>query len=197
MRLDRSQSPETEPARRPGSRHRRHHWLLRRFVRDTDGSTAVEFALIALPFVALLGAILESAIAFLASQVLDTAVTDASRLIRTGQAQEAKMDKAAFSKEVCKKLYVLFDCSKISVESVVYANFGAITNTPPKDGSGNYDATKVVTFQTGGASQIVVVRVFYEWPLFFNKLGFNLANTANGKRLLTGVAAFRNEPFPW
>ena len=42
-----------------------------------------------------------------------------------------------------------------------------------------------------------MVRAFYEWPVFVNLLGTNLATMANGKHLLAATAAFRNEPFPW
>jgi hypothetical protein len=40
----------------------------------------------------------------------------------------------------------------------------------------------------------VVVRAFYQWPLFVTGLGFNLANLTGGKRLLSGSYAFHVEP---
>lgn len=189
--------PEIERRPPDEARRPRRFSLWRRFRDDTRGATAVEFAIIALPFLGLMGAILESAIVFLASQVLDTATSDAARLIRTGQAQQSSYTASQFKTEVCNRLYVLFTCSNVAVESTVYASFSSITSSQPLDASGNFDPTKVTNFQMGAASQIVVVRVYYAYPLFFNKLGFNLANTANGSRLLAGVAAFRNEPFPW
>jgi hypothetical protein len=48
----------------------------------------------------------------------------------------------------------------------------------------------------GQDGDIVVVRMFYQWQLFVTGLGFNLANLAGGKRLLSATAAFKNEPFP-
>lgn len=174
---------------------------MRRLFADARGATAVEFAIIAAPFLALLGAIIEMAVAFLATQVLDTATADASRLIRTGQAQQAAMNASTFKQQVCNRLYVLFDCNQVYVESTVYSNFAAIGNlnsySAYKDSNGNFDPTKVNSYHTGNGSQIVVVRVFYAYPVIFQNLGFNLANTADGKLLMTGVAVFRNEPFPW
>ena len=61
--------------------------LVRRFVRQQDGAAAVEFALVAAPFLALIFAILETALVFFAGQALETAVANSSRLIMTGQAQ--------------------------------------------------------------------------------------------------------------
>jgi Flp pilus assembly protein TadG len=59
---------------------------LSRFGRSQDGSAAVEFALVATPFFALLFAIIETALVFFADQALDTAVQSTARLLRTGQA---------------------------------------------------------------------------------------------------------------
>lgn len=189
--------------RRTEERGRREgRWSLpRRFLSDVRAATAVEFAIIAAPFLALMGAILEMAIVFLATQVLDTATADASRLIRTGQAQQSALDATQFKQQVCDRLYVLFDCSKVYVESTVYTNFASIGNlnsySAYKDADGNFDPTKVSAYHTGNGSQIVVVRVFYAYPVIFKNLGFDLANTADGKLLMAGVAVFRNEPFPW
>src|SRR5690606_2566182 len=57
--------------------------------RDERGVTAVEFGLLALPFFTIIAAILQTSLVFLADQVLESAVHDAARAIRTGQAQEA------------------------------------------------------------------------------------------------------------
>lgn len=165
-------------------------------VRNREASTAVEFGILALPFLALLGAIFESALCFLAGQILDTAVADASRLIRTGQAQASGYSQAQFITQVCNRLYVLFDCGGLYIDSKVYTNFTSANTTMPIDGSKNFD-TSGFTYQMGGSSEIVVVRAFYQYPLYFNKLGLDLSNLSNGTRLLSGVSAFRNEPFPW
>ncbi len=60
---------------------------VRRFARNKQGTTAVEFGLVAAPFLALLFAIIETAVVFFAGQTLETAVADTARLIMTGQAQ--------------------------------------------------------------------------------------------------------------
>src|SRR5262245_36758872 len=83
---------------------------LRRLVRQQDGAVAVEFGLVAAPFLALVFAIMETAIIFFAGQALETAVADSSRLIMTGQAQSAGFNAAAFKNAVCAKIYGLFDC---------------------------------------------------------------------------------------
>ena len=47
----------------------------------------------------------------------------------------------------------------------------------------------------GGPGDIVVVRLFYKWPLYVTGMGFNIANIGNNQRLLTATAAFQNEPY--
>jgi Flp pilus assembly protein TadG len=186
----------TETAK-PPRRFRR--WWLPEIGRDDRASTAVEFAIIAAPFLALMGAIIESALAFLAGQVLDTATNDAARLIRTGQAKQQGLDLTSFTAEVCKRLYVLVNCSGISVDArVLSGGFSSFSTSQPTlyDSNGNFDPSKL-TFDMGGSTDIVVVRVYYQYPILINKLAPGLATLPNGKRLLTGVAAFRNEPFPW
>jgi hypothetical protein len=50
-------------------------------------------------------------------------------------------------------------------------------------------------YSPGGPCDIVVVRLFYKWPLFVTGLGFNIANMSGSQRLLAATAAFRNEPY--
>src|SRR3954449_11365980 len=83
---------------------------LRRFRGSRRGSAVVEFALVAPMFFALLFAIIETALMFFASQVLETATQDSARQIMTGQAQNAAMTQAQFKTLVCSKIYAMFDC---------------------------------------------------------------------------------------
>lgn len=170
--------------------------LPRRLVRDERGAAAVEFAFIALPFFALIGAIIETSLVFLANQILETAVGDAGRLIRTGQAQQQGFNATQFKTEICNRLYILIDCSGVSVDVRTSSTFTAASIASPIDASGKFENANF-TYNAGKASEIVVVRAYYEFPLIFSGLGLNLADLANGKRLIGAVTAFRNEPFPW
>src|ERR1700730_5027278 len=75
--------------------------LFRRFGRNRKGSAAVEFALVAPAFIALLFAILETGIMFFAGQYLQTITQDGARIIMTGQAQNAGDTQTAFHKYIC------------------------------------------------------------------------------------------------
>ncbi|MEP0323648.1 TadE/TadG family type IV pilus assembly protein [Bauldia litoralis] len=168
----------------------------RRFRRDENGATAIEFGIIALPFIALMMAIIETAIVFFAGQAMETAVDRASRLVRTGQAQQQGFSAEDFKKEVCSGVMSLLDCDGgLKIDVATYKSFGDIALTKPVDGAGNLK--KTFDYKPGNGGDIVVVRAFYEWPVYINLLGHNLANMANGTHLLSSATAFRNEPFPW
>jgi Flp pilus assembly protein TadG len=170
--------------------------LLGRFRRASDGSVAVEFAIVSVPFFALLFAIIETALMFFVSQILDSAVTKVSRMIRTGQVQQNNVSAATFKSNICAGMFSLVDCNaNLYVDVKVYPDFASYTPTSPIDPITKQ--MKPTTFQPGASGQIVVVRAFYAWPTFFDMLETSAATLADGRRLLGAVVAFRNEPFPW
>jgi Flp pilus assembly protein TadG len=165
-------------------------------VRQQDGAAAVEFALVAAPFLALTFAILETAMVFFAGQTLEAAAADSARLIMTGQAQTQGYDQAKFKTAVCGKIYGLFNCSAgLYVDVKTYTSFASMNNAQlPLDSNGNLQ-TGSFGYQPGGPGDIVVVRLMYQWPVYVSLLGLNLSDMSGGKRLLMSTVAFRNEPY--
>jgi Flp pilus assembly protein TadG len=168
----------------------------RRFTRNQRGAVAVEFGLILLPFLALMFGIMETALVFFADQTLETAVADSARLIMTGQAQTQNLTAATFKNAVCARIYGLFNCqSGVYVNVQTYSSFGSITYTPPLDSNGNLQTTNFV-YQPGGPGDIVVVQLFYQWPIYVSLMNLSrLSNMSGNNRLLVATAAFRNEPY--
>lgn len=168
--------------------------VLGRFRRNRRGSAAVEFALVAPMFFAVLFAIIELALVFFASQILETVAQDTSRLIMTGQAQNAAFTQAQFKNAVCAKLVTMFDCvNGVSIDVQSYTQFSAVNISDPIDAGKNFVPPN--NYLPGGPGDIVVVRLFYKWPLFVTGLGLNLTNVGTSQRLLTATAAFQNEPY--
>src|SRR5436309_9158803 len=105
---------------------------VRRFARAQDGAAAVEFSLVAAPFLALMFAIMETALVFFAGQTLETAVADSARLIMTGQAQSQSFSATQFKDSVCAKIAGLFNCSSgLYVDVKTYSSFGSVDNSTP------------------------------------------------------------------
>ncbi|MCA1374743.1 pilus assembly protein [Bradyrhizobium yuanmingense] len=179
---------------------------LLRFRGNRRGSAAVEFALVAPMFFALLFAILETALMFFSSQVLETIAQDSARAILTGQAQAqggsvaacqsapntvAACDQTTFKTFVCSKIPALFDCSKLYVDVVSTSSFGTLSLT--NFGNSCTFNPSGMQYSAGTSGQVVVVRLFYQWPLIVTGLGYNAG--CSNKRLMVATVAFKNEPF--
>jgi Flp pilus assembly protein TadG len=171
------------------------------FIKDRKGATAVEFALIAAPFLALIVALIQTFLLFFAQSQLESAVRQSSRQILTGQVQtqDASLTQtqatAAFHQTVCNNAAILFTCAGVMVDVQVASQWSAANAGLPTltyDINGN--VTNAWQFNPGNAGDIVIVRVMYLWPVFFGPIAFNMANQANGSRLIMASAAFQNEP---
>lgn len=171
-----------------------------RFAGDQRGATLVEFGLLALPFFSIIGAILETSVVFLSSQVLDSAVQDVSRLVRTGQAHQASLDLDDFRTRVCDRVYGLFNnCNtNLHVEVQSVTDFAAASISAPIDWSCETSTcgwTRAESYAPGQGSSVVVVQVYYKWPVMLSLGDFSLANLPGNQRLLSAATVFRNEPF--
>ena len=171
--------------------------------RNQNGAAALEFAIVAAPTIALTLAILQTALAFFAGQVLETAVAESSRLILTGQA--VSMSQSQFATAVCGtpgyasatwSLNFLFNCANLMVDVNTANTFTAAnTSLPTLTFNGSGQVTNSWSYNIGGPGDIVVVRVMYQWPVFLGPLGLSLSNEANGNLELMATAVFKNEPY--
>jgi Flp pilus assembly pilin Flp len=103
---------------------------VRRFARRQDGIAAVEFGIVAAPFLALMFAIMETAMVFFASQTLETAVADSARLIMTGQAQQSSSPRRSSSPGRA-KILGLFDCANGIKIDEDHSNFSSVSTAKP------------------------------------------------------------------
>ncbi|MEZ5953341.1 MAG: TadE/TadG family type IV pilus assembly protein [Hyphomonas sp.] len=162
---------------------------------ERRGAVAVEFALIAIPFFFIVFGLLEVCLLFIMSTVLEHSISEASREIRTGQAQEAGFSESDFRDAICSELFGLLDCgSNLHIDVRKLSGFGSASSDLPLDGDGNFDDAGF-GFDPGGANDVVAVRVFYEWTLLTPIMSAPLANMNGSKHLIQANAVFRNEPF--
>lgn len=171
------------------------------FITDRRAATAVEFALVAAPFLAIIAALIQTFLLFFAQSQLESAVRQSGRQILTGQvqSQDASLTQAqataAFHQTVCNNGAILFTCAGLMVDVQVASQWSsANTGMPTLTYDSNGNVTNAWQFNPGNAGDIVVVRVMYLWPVFFGPIAFNMANQANGSRLIMASAAFQNEP---
>ena len=161
--------------------------LMRRFARDDDGATAVEFAFVSIPFLLLVFGIIELGVAFLVSMSLENALMTVDRKIRTGDSQATT--KEQFVKDVCAQMsWVGTSCSTSIVLDVrVLPSFTEADKLKkPLPGA--------TCFDTGGPSSIMLVRGYYKWPLITPLLQQAVGGTT-GNREVSFATVFVNEPY--
>ncbi|MGB7287594.1 MAG: TadE/TadG family type IV pilus assembly protein [Salaquimonas sp.] len=166
--------------------------IVRRLKDEEDGATAIEFALLAFPFFMLLMAIIESSLLFFSGQVLESAVDDVGRQIRTGQLAE-NMTETQLRNAICASAAILFKCENLKIDMKVVAKFDDLGDMPePVDGKledGDFNFTPT------GPKKIVMVTVLTEWPVYTNYLQQSLSKLESKNALLTAVAVFKTEPY--
>jgi Flp pilus assembly protein TadG len=169
--------------------------IVRDFLRRQRGVTAVEFAIIAIPFFLLIMGIVEVGLIFWAGYELENATAAAARLVRTGQAQNGGYTVNQLRAALCQNVVILSDCNtKVKLSVQTFATFAGITVTSAVDQDGNLQTS--FPYSPGGPSSIVLLTAFYEWPLTTPLTRTTLGNLGNGNYLLQTSFAFRNEPYP-
>jgi Flp pilus assembly protein TadG len=160
----------------------------RNLLRDRSGASAVEFAMIAPLLIFILVSIFELGGLALISGGLDTAVNDISRLIRTGQTP-GPVSAASFENMVCARMGGnVTDCmTRMTVSVSKFGGFGnanAFATAPPDS-----------SFDKGGAGDIIVVKVDYNWSVISPMLAPAYPSPAPFTLTISSRAAFKNEPF--
>lgn len=185
--------------------------VLRRFFRDTQAATAVEFALVSVPFLGLLFAIFETALVFFTAQGVEAATAEAARKIMTGQAQG---DGAVTNADQFRSTYLCPTTGSLMPSFVncnnVIVDVRKASAWSSADLSSSFFTEANHKYCTGNTSEIVVLRVGYPMPVYLSVLAMNslaiggitkvtagLTNV-NGSmtHLIIATSVFRNEPFP-
>jgi Flp pilus assembly protein TadG len=177
----------------PETRKRLRRGFARRLLRASEGSAAVEFGMVALPFLVMIFAILELGLVFVTDSVLENATIETGRLVRTGQAAEQNMTALTFKSSLCGRMSIFAaDCaSRATVDVRVIPQFNT---APPDPMAGGTFNNGVLTYSNGLPGNLVLVRVWYRQPLLTTFLSQGLSRMNDGAAILTATTAFRNEP---
>lgn len=150
--------------------------------------------MVALPFFALLLGIFEVAVILTVSSMLESAVSNSGRLVRTGQVSKNATPED-FKKEVCARMAIFESACvhRIQIDLQPVASFSnpGISN-PIENGEFKPESLK---FNTGDPRAFMLMRVWYQQPVISPFLGHSMTKLANGNYLLHAATAFRNEPF--
>lgn len=171
---------------------------LARFRKDRKGATVIEFALLALPFIMLVFAILESCIAFAAQEFMQNITDDVARQLRTGQIK-ASISQVDFRQKICQPLqfFVSTGCPGLSIDLRNFTTFEDASNlkvyiTAAKE---VYIDGGAYQFSPGASQTKNVLRVYYHWPVITDLMRQRMYNLSDGTTLLFSTAVWQNEPF--
>ncbi|WP_192250118.1 TadE/TadG family type IV pilus assembly protein [Mesorhizobium silamurunense] len=177
------------------------------FFSDRRGSTALEFAMLAIPFALLVFAILESCISFAGQEVMANATDDIARQLRTGQLRKANVTEDSIKKLICDRLEIMVatNCpgsgsnASLLVDLREYPTFAdaAAAGFNIQSGEIVLTGTSSTTFTVspGLAESRNMLRVFYKWPVITDFLAKQMANLKDGRTLHFASVTWQNEPF--
>jgi len=170
--------------------------MMRKPITDDSGATAIEFALLAIPYVFLMVGIIELAIMFAAGTMMEGATSSAARMIRTGQIQQGASDEsgreAAFRQAFCNFATALIRCEDVVIEARQLTNFSdAGSEGADYDEEGNMESSG---FETGDSNDKVLIRTFYRYEFMTPFIG-RLLGGEDSAFDFTSTIILQTEPY--
>lgn len=167
--------------------------IFKNWGRKKDGTTAIEFSLLFIPYLMLSLGIIELSIMYSAGSLVEGATGSAARLVRTGQVQQAAGDpQQMFQDAFCDFATVLVNCNDIEIEVQELASFGdAAAAAPQYDEDGNFVSSG---FDAGGSNDRIMIRVAYRYEMMTPFIGPLLAGPDNAVLFLSTIV-LQTEPY--
>lgn len=168
--------------------------LLSRWVKNKEATTAIEFSLLAIPYIFLTVGIIELAITYATASLLEGAVADAARMVRTGQLQQsgAADPEAVFRTALCDYAQVLINCDDVVIESMTLNSYYDYASAGPiYDEDGNMISSG---FNAGGVNDRVLIRAAYRYTMMTPFIGPLLAGPDN-TMLFMSTIVLQTEPY--
>lgn len=154
--------------------------VVQRLALDRRGATIVEFAIVSPLLIALLFGLLETGLTFFIQESLETVAEKALRSLVTTSYSSDDEGRSRFSKDVCHDLPKYMQCKRLRYDVTSYTTSAQVqqqltSGQPVPD-----------RFASGGPSDIVLLKLVYEWPLNLSPLSVIVRGTkwANGSLLV-------------
>lgn len=179
----------------------------RRLWSNDEGTAAIEFAMVGLPFLLFVLAIIGYGLYFLTNTYLQHGVESAARVVRTGSSATGgaggkAMSVGEFRTLVCNYTRPVIDCSKMTVLVQHGTNWSGITPQACTDSKGTMTgSTGAVGDQlsqyAGAQSEVVLITACYKWDLANSFSFLKLGNGADGAgpAIIQAATAFKSEPY--
>lgn len=173
--------------------------LLHEFVRARQGATAMEFAILALPFFFVMMTVIEGTLIINTRAGLVHGLDNASRQIRTGKFQTetaCSSNASLFVNELCALMPGGTGCGdKLHIE-VLGSNNNRIDLSRLTRTSGESLTIPDSIYENTVGGQMVLVRARYYFDLILPGNMTTFANAGGNRHVIQELMAFRNELFP-
>lgn len=163
------------------------------WIKNDDGATAVEFAIVGIPFIFMVVGVVEMGLMFTSQSLLEASTAQAARQIRTGAVQEGG-GEALFQQELCDFASVLMTCNEIQYQVVPMNNFGDAEDFPDPSFDDNGDLEDQ-QFDAGGVSDVILIRTAYQYPIKTPLFQVLLSNNGNTLRTMISTVVLKTEPY--
>ena len=131
------------------------------FLRNPDGATAVEFAMIGAPFLGLLCAIFQTGLIYFEATQLQEATQVGSRAILTRSAAAGLTYGTSLQNYVCPQMSGMFTCANLRMDLQSPANWTSVAALDVGDFHNNASNTQATAITLPAAGRIAVVRILY------------------------------------
>lgn len=177
---------------------------VRHFLRNRDGASAVEFAIVAPVFLGLMFSVMEFGWVAFSNGVMERAKKDATRFIRTGQIHSISTEndpdaqRNKIFEQVCSYAKIFGDCTQtLTVEVITFDSFAdmAENTSPPVCRDAAEDLRDQIKFDPGTDDSIVRVRICVLYDTLNPAIGLSLKQQSGAKDRIISQHIFRNEPF--
>ncbi len=158
-----------------------------------EGTTAIEFSLLAIPYIFLTLGIIELSLMYTSATLLEGATSKASRMIRTGQLQQSGSDnpQEAFRDAMCEYATVLINCNDVLIEVIPMNSYGDFADYSPQFDNGAFVPRG---FDAGGSNDRILIRTVYTYTMFTPLVG-PLLNGPDNQRIFMSTIVLQSEPY--
>ncbi|WP_245281443.1 TadE/TadG family type IV pilus assembly protein [Rhizobium sp. AAP43] len=191
--------------------------ILRRLARSQDGSAAIEFAILSVPYFIIIFAIVETFVAFTAEQLITNAVNNLGRQLRTGEitynlGRTTDMTATQFRQAFCDEVSIIIKCSagevstpsKLYIDARTFTSFAAIPTTIPRKSTAAFADIDPTSFKftPGGPDTINMLRAYYRWQVITDLVRPYITNirpddgSMPSDFLIVATTTFKNENYP-
>lgn len=172
----------------------------RKLTRDSSGATAVEFAIVAVPFFGFILLILQVGLFYFSLQSLDFAVRQGGRAVMTGQAPTTLTAATFKTNYVCPKVFFTIGCGKVvlnsfrvgkSSDAAASTGVYAFINSTARQLNDPVTDPKSQSFCLGGPGDYVYIDAAYPYPNFVRRL---LSSQHGDTWMMRSTTMIFNEP---